>query len=208
MVVYDAEGGRLAARVWLTIWASGHERVAILNGGLNKWRDEAREVTRDPPPAREGAWQPLQTPRNVLGLEDVARFRPHATPGEMPASTLLDARTYQEFMGADVRAKHGGHIPGAVNLPFDAFLEAVSPKQADPNSKEQPYHVWRSPQEIHGILRAACVRPGQPLAVYCQSGGRAAHLQFSLLLMGFADTANYMGSWREYGNRDDVDIEK
>lgn len=208
IVVYDAEGGRQAARVWFTFWAYGHDQVSILNGGYPKWRDEEGRVTRTLHKPAAGTWKPLDRPRGLLSREDLARYRPRPTaPGQPTITTLLDARSYAEYMGQDTRAKLGGHVPGAVNLPYDVLLNAVSPRQKDPNSKDQGYWVWKTPQEIHALLRAACIQKSEPLGAYCQSGVRSAHLVFSLQLMGY-EVSNYYGGWREYGNRDDVTIEK
>ena len=68
--------------------------------------------------------------------------------------------------------------------------------------------MWRAPQEIHATLCLANVDKSFPIAIYDQAGGRSAHLYFTLWLLGFDNIHNYVGGWREYGNRDDVEVEK
>ena len=96
--------------------------------------------------------------------------------------------------------------PGAVNLPWDSLLKPVTAKRPTPEMRG--YFVWREPAEIHALLRAAGITSRQPLAVYDQSGGRAAHVAFALYLMGHSQAVVYSGGWREYGAREDVEIER
>jgi 3-mercaptopyruvate sulfurtransferase SseA len=98
------------------------------------------------------------------------------------------------------------HIPGAVNLPWDSLLKPVTAKRPTPETRG--YFVWREPAEIHTLLRVAGITSRQPLAVYDQSGGRAAHVVFALYLMGHSQAVVYSGGWREYGAREDVEIER
>jgi thiosulfate/3-mercaptopyruvate sulfurtransferase len=207
VVVYDAHGGRLAARIWFTLWAYGHDRVSILEGGYPKWRDESRSVNTDPAPkpSQPGDWQPAAQLRGVCSFDELPQYRAAARPGAFPATMLLDARSYQEYCGTDARGKAGGHIPGAANLPWDSLLKPVAAK--NPTAQLRGFLVFREPAEIHAMLRAAGITARQPLAVYDQSGGRAAHVAFALQLMGYEQTVVYVGGWREYGSREDVEIE-
>jgi thiosulfate/3-mercaptopyruvate sulfurtransferase len=200
VVIYDEEDGRLAARVWFTLHAYGHDGVAILDGGAGKWRNERRAWNAEPTPVVPSAqaFEPLAEPRGVCAFADLAQFRTRVhTLGQLPPTTLLDARSLAEYMGDDARAKHGGHIPGAANIEWSAML-----------SGKERERVWRAPPEIHAILRMAGVDRERRIAVYDQAGGRSAHLYFTLWLMGFDKTSNYVGGWREYGARDDVEIER
>jgi thiosulfate/3-mercaptopyruvate sulfurtransferase len=199
IVIYDQDDGRLAARVWFTLHACGHDKVSILDGGVDKWR-EAKGIWDTQPleNARAGTFEPAATLRGVCALNDLTHYRTRVRAlGKLPPTTLLDARSTPEYMGEEVRGKNGGHIPGAANLEWSAFM----------TGKERS-RVWRSPQEIHAILRLAGVEREQKIAVYDQAGGRSAHVFFTLWLMGFDNACNYVAGWREYGNREDVEIEK
>jgi len=133
------------------------------------------------------------------------RTRVH-TLGSLPPTTLLDARSLPEYTGEDARAKAGGHIPGAANIEWSALL--APPVPALEKGGKEGARLWRSPPEIHALLRMAGVESGQKIAVYDQAGGRSAHLCFTLWLMGFPNVFNYVAGWREYGNKEDVEIEK
>ena len=208
VVVYDAHGGRLAARVWFILWACGHEHASILDGGLRKWRDEKRPLTTDGPPrpSQPGTWRPAQRLRGVCAFSDLGAYRVAPLPGKLPPTVLIDARPNAEYTGVEVRSRHGGHIPGAVNIPWEAMLKPVAAQR--PQGEAKAYYVWREPAEIHAILRAAGIQPGQALAIYDHSGGRAAQVLFTLRLLGYGQVVNYVGGWREYGSRDDVAIER
>jgi thiosulfate/3-mercaptopyruvate sulfurtransferase len=199
VIVYDEDDGRLAARIWFTLHAYGHDHVSILNGGLAKWLQEKRAISKTLPTAEgAGAFEPLRDPRGVCSFLELPRYRVRVqVMGKLPTVTLLDARSRAEYMGDDARAKKAGHIPGAANIPWTAMLAGTE------NAR-----VWRSAPEIHAILRLANVDKTFPIAMYDQAGGRSAHLYFTLWLMGFDNIRNYVAGWREYGNRDDVEIEK
>lgn len=212
VVVYDEEDGRLAARVWFTLQAYGHDGGAILDGGLGKWRSEGRALSGGGGAAGggRGTFEPLAVPRGVCALAELPQFRTRVhTLGKLPPTTLLDARSLAEYMGEDVRAKTGGHIPGAANIEWSALLTAPPARRSEVRNPEpEAWKVWRSPPEIYAILRMAGVEREQRSCVYDQAGGRSAHLYFTLWLMGFEQVSNYVAGWREYGNRSDVEIER
>ncbi|MFH0938314.1 MAG: rhodanese-like domain-containing protein [Planctomycetota bacterium] len=199
VVIYDEDDGRLAARIWFTLHAYGHENVAILNGGASKWKEARGAWTTEAIiKSKPNTFQPAATLRGVCGFAELPQFRIRVhTLGKLPTTTLVDARSPAEYMGEDTRGKLSGHIPGAVNIEWSALLTG-----------SERARVWRSPPEIYAILRLAGIEPGQKIAIYDQAGGRSAHLYFTLWLMGFDKAFNYVAGWREYGNRDDVEIEK
>lgn len=209
IVIYDAHGGRLAARIWFTFYAYGHDHASILNGGLPKWIDEKRAVVKKPSEKRlrNGSWKPAGTLRGVAAIQDLAKYKPETDASGIPYATLVDARTYGEFMGRDNRAKHGGHIPGAVNIPYESLVVEVNALRPDAVGAKT-YPVWKQAPVVHAIVRTAGVVPERPACAYDQSGGRAAHVMFTLMLLGYQDPVVYVGSWREYGNREDVPIER
>lgn len=199
VVVYDEDDGRLAARIWFTFHAHGHEHIAILNGGASKWRAERRGWSSELPPFDgRGTFEPLAAPRNVCAFEDLPRYRMRVQSiGKLPPVALLDARSRAEYQGEDSRDKNGGHIPGAANVPWTSVL-----------SGKDGARVWKSPQEIHALLRVVGVDKNVPIAIYDQAGGRSAHIYFTLWLLGYSDIKNYVGGWRDYGARAEIEIEK
>ena len=199
VVIYDEDDGRLSARIWFTLYARGHEHAAIVDGGIGKWHDERRGMSFDPPPrAAAGTFEPAATLRGACAFEDLPQFRTRGRElGKLPAVSLIDARAMAEYSGEDVRGKIGGHIPGAANIEWSNLL-----------SGHEHIRVWRSPPEIHAILRMAGVERDAKVALYDQAGARSAHLFFTLWLMGFDHASNYVGGWREYSKKDGVEIEK
>ncbi|HYF49169.1 MAG TPA: rhodanese-like domain-containing protein [Planctomycetota bacterium] len=202
VVIYDEDDGRLAARVWFTLYAYGHDKGSILDGGVAKWRDPwkagSRQWFTDAPKKAEGTFEPEEKLRGVVGFDDLSQFKLRVQEfGELPTTTLIDARSQAEYMGEEVRGKAGGHIPGAANIEWSALMKG----------KERE-RVWRSPPEIHAILRVGGIDKAQKIAVYDQAGGRSSHLFFTLWLMGFENIANYTAGWREYGNKDGAEVEK
>ena len=199
VVIYDEDDGRLAARVWFTLHARGHDHVAMLDGGAGKWHDERRAwIPELPPRAAPGTFEPAATLRGAATFDELPQFRTRGTTlGRMPALALIDARAPAEYSGEDVRGKVGGHIPGAANIEWSNLMSGAERSR-----------VWRSPPELHALLRVAGMEKDQKICLYDQAGGRSAHLYFSLWLMGFDHAFNYIGGWREYVKKDGIEIEK
>ena len=93
------------------------------------------------------------------------------------------------------RAKRGGAIPGARHLEWSDAIDAKT-------------HRFKSAYELSKLLQDAGIDPSKPCTTYCQSGGRAAVMAFTLELMGGKDVRNYYKSWAEWGNAADTPIEK
>src|SRR3990172_352719 len=116
VVAYDDLGGLNASRLFFTLDYAGHDKMALLNGGLTSWGAEGRDLSKDAPSLREAVYR--VRPRT----EKVASARWIVANLGKPNLGLVDARSPKEFSGADVRAKRGGHIPGAVNIEWTQNL--------------------------------------------------------------------------------------
>src|SRR5262245_41183127 len=119
VVVYGGKYLSAAARVWWTFRVFGHDRVAVLDGGYPRWRDEGRPVeTGEPRPVRR-AFTARFRPELVVALEDVRRNV--ATHGRQ----VVDARSAGRFAATEPEPRpglRGGHIPGSLNLPYDRLF--------------------------------------------------------------------------------------
>ena len=105
---------------------------------------------------------------------------------------LLDVRRDSEYTGVEVRAKHGGHVPGAVNVLWKDAL--------------RDDWLLKDPEELEQMYIDAGFGPETATVTYCQSGVRAAFTHLVLTALGHDDVRTYDGSWEEWGNRDDVPI--
>lgn len=182
IVLYDDSAIRSAARAWFMLTTSGWAEVAILDGGLAKWRSEARPLAGGATDTTATTPAALHAPRAVRSKADMlANLDTHA-------EQVLDARSADRVYGSGVDPVHGGQngrIPGALNLPFTEVLN--------------PDGTYKAVPELRAAFERAGVDLARPLVGTCGSGVTASVLLFALHLIGKDDTALYDGSWSEWG---------
>ena len=202
VVFYDDIGqNRQAIRgYWLLrLYRFPAGRLHILDGGIEAWRRSGGETTKDPPEAdlADALRKPVtlgdRDDALVAGYDQVLAWsREAAKPGG--PTRILDVRTAAEYVGTDIRARRGGHIPGARQRHFVDLLTDED--------------TFRSVDEMVSLVRASGADPGALRATYCQGGVRAALAWFVLHeLAGFDEVRSYAGSWEEWGNRSDSPID-
>ncbi len=190
VVAYDVRGVVSAARVWWTFRAFGHDAVAVLDGGLRKWRAEGR-------PVESGAGKPAPRvfsarPRPEL-VRDLDAMRANIASH---AAQVLDARSAGRFAGTEPEPRaglRGGHIPGSRNLPYETLY--------------RPDGTLKAPDELGRAVAAAGIDLARPIVTSCGSGVTASVLALALYVLGRRDVAVYDGSWSEWGARSDTPIE-
>src|SRR5688572_26131579 len=182
LVIYDDSAVKTSARAWFICRMHGVEQVAILDGGLGKWRAEGRPLEGGSGAGESGGLTPRQGPGHVRSKADVLA---NVVSGD---EQLLDARGAGRFTGAEPEPRPGmpsGHIPGARNLPFGRMLK--------------PDGTFRDDAGLRAAFAEAGIDLDQPVVTTCGSGVTAAVLLFAMHLLGKDDVALYDGSWSEWG---------
>jgi thiosulfate/3-mercaptopyruvate sulfurtransferase len=191
VVAYDGSGNNLsAARVWWHLKVLGHDRVAVLDGGFQRWRAEGRPVESGEVSRARTTFTSRFRPELVRSFDQV-----RAAVGTASIA-LLDARAAGRFEGRDPEPRpgiRGGHVPGAKNLPYGQVVAG--------DGTVLPL------AELAERFRSAGVDLDKPVILSCGSGVSAAALALALDLLGHRRYAIYDGSWTEWGGRDDAPIE-
>jgi thiosulfate/3-mercaptopyruvate sulfurtransferase len=191
VVVYDANGLSSAARAWWLLRLFGHENVALLDGGLPKWKAEGRPLETAAPAIPHRQFTPRFDPALVRSksaiLDNIASRR----------ELVVDARAAGRFDGTAEETWPGrrrGHIPGSRNLPFDQVTDVKS-------------RQLKTAGELAALFAGAGVTFDKPVVASCGSGVTACALAFAAFLIGHDRVAVYDGSWAEWGLPDGPPIE-
>ena len=183
LVLYDDSDLRSSARAWFMFQAYGYESVAVLDGGLAKWRAEGRAVETgacDP--------RPLLLDEIAALAPDRIRFKRDMLANiKSAAEQVIDARAADRVYGAGVDPVHGGpngRIPGSLNLPFGKVLAADG--------------TFKPAAQLRAAFEEAGLDWERPAIASCGSGMTASVLLFAMHLAGKDDTALYDGSWAEW----------
>ena len=191
LVVYDGSGTNIsAARAWWTFRVFGHERTALLDGGLGRWRAEGRPLERGEVHLPAARFTARLDAGKVRSLADVRANL------ERRAEQIVDMRPAGRFAGVDPEPRaglRGGHIPGSLSLPHQELVAADG--------------TLLPPDALRRRLAAAGIDPARPVVATCGSGTSACTLALALHLLGGPDTAVYDGAWTEWGGRTDTPIE-
>jgi thiosulfate/3-mercaptopyruvate sulfurtransferase len=190
LVIYDGSGLNLsAARVWWMFRVFGHERVAVLDGGILKWRSEGRplESGRATPPRGR-----FQARLDRTQVRDLAAVRDALARG---SEQVVDLRSTGRFTGAEPEPRaglRGGHMPGSINLPLQDLVARDG--------------TVLPPDQLRRRIEAAGIDLRKAVIASCGSGTSACALIHALHLLGDDRVSLYDGSWTEWGGRDDTPI--
>lgn len=191
VVFYDQNSTMWASRGWWMLRLFGHDRAAVLDGGLPKWQRENRPTESGAPPdAAPASFRPDFRATRLRGIGDVLA---NVASGQ---ELVLDARGAPRFHGQVPELRPGlraGHIPGSRNVPYSELLATdgtLLPAEA-----------------LRDRLTAAGVDGSRPVITTCGSGVSATLITLALSLAGLPEGAVYDGSWTEWGGRPDTPLE-
>jgi len=187
VVVYDGAGLFSAARIWWMLRVMGHDRAAVLDGGLPKWKAEGRALETG-----DAAPKPAQFHSHPVAGQ-VKSFRD--MQAALGKTQILDARSNPRFTGAEKEPRPGvrsGHMPGAVNVHYRAVLNADGTLKND--------------DELRKLFAEIGVDLRGPIITSCGSGVTASILMLALAKLGAPQTSLYDGSWTEWGGRPEAEV--
>jgi thiosulfate/3-mercaptopyruvate sulfurtransferase len=174
------------------------DQVVLMNGGRKKWLAEDGQVTKERPTYNRTTFRVKATDESIRTYLDAMKRR----PGQKH-SVLVDVRSPAEFTGEitappeypNEHAQRGGHIPGAVNIPWSQAVRDDG--------------TFKSPEELRTLYSGRGVTADKEIVTYCRIGERSSFSWFILkYLLGYTDVKNYDGSWTEWGNMVKNPIEK
>ncbi|GAC1480367.1 MAG: sulfurtransferase [Candidatus Dormibacteria bacterium] len=198
IVVYGDNNNWFAAWFVWNLKYFGHADARLMNGGRKKWEQEGRELVTEVPAPKAANYKAGEPDRSIRALRDEVL----SELGQAGVA-LVDVRSPKEFSGELLApenlpqegAQRGGHIPGAVNVPWaQAVQEDGSFKPVD---------------ELKSLYESKGVTPDKAVIAYCRIGERSSHTWFVLqYLLGYPNVRNYDGSWTEWGSLIGAPIER
>mmetsp|Transcript_8039 Transcript_8039/g.13371 ORF Transcript_8039/g.13371 Transcript_8039/m.13371 type:complete len:329 (-) Transcript_8039:144-1130(-) len=193
VVVYGKKGAVSAARIWWMFHLFGHEKVSILNGGLDAWKAE-----NGPTEVGTITTQPINSEfKAELNPNYVVTWQQVLSIVESGAAQIVDARSQARFLSQAPEPRPGlprGHIPGSLCVPFTALVD------------EGDSTRFKTANELKDVFMDAGVVLGSNVVLTCGSGMTACVLYFTLHLLGIDmnKLALYDGSWTEWASNTDL----
>jgi len=182
VVVYDQDSGMYASRLWWMLRWMGHDRAALVDGGLARWLAGNRPTRAGRERRQPRVFQPKPRPGMVVDSSEVAALLDRSD------SRLLDGRAPDRFRGEnEILDAKAGHIPGAANHFFKWNLKEDNTFQSTEALREQ------FDQSLGGI-------PPDRVVSYCGSGVTACHNLLAMEHVGLKGARLYAGSWSEWSS--------
>ncbi|MER3474364.1 MAG: sulfurtransferase [Armatimonadota bacterium] len=197
VVLYGDNNNWFAAYAFWLFTIYGHEKLYLMDGGRKKWLAENRPLTTERPSYPRTQYRAKEPNLSIRAFS--AQILPNLNN---PQYALVDVRSPAEFTGEVIAppgmtetAQRGGHIPGAVNIPWSQAVNEDG--------------TFKSVEELRALYESRGVTPDKHVIAYCRIGERSSHTWFVLrYLLGYPDVRNYDGSWTEWGNLVGAPIER
>ena len=191
VIVYDGDGLFSAARVWWMFRVFGFADIAVLDGGLPKWKEEGFQVSNRTKSVQNYHFTARQNSLMISNLKDVLEASLKGT------AQIIDARAPERFLGTAPEPRPGlqsGHIPGAINICFSELLNEDRTLKAN--------------LDLKNIFDSSGIDLDKAIITSCGSGVTAAILNLALEKLGAKKVSLYDGSWCEWGSKKNLDVEK
>jgi len=197
IVLYGDNNNWFAAYAFWLLRMYGHEDLKLMDGGRIKWVAEGRPLTKEVQSRARTSYRARETQENLRAFRDFVQ----QSVGRNDR-VLVDVRSPAEFTGEILAppglsetAQRGGHIPGAINIPWSQAVREDG--------------SFKSPDELRALYQAKGVTPDKEAIAYCRIGERSSHTWFVLkYLLGYDRVRNYDGSWTEWGSMIGAPIER
>ena len=195
VLIYDDSAIFSSARVWFMFRYFGHDKVQVIDGGLNAWKAAGGALETGDAISRERGDFMAEDPLDNDGLLSVHALKKLVDkPIDDRNRHILDARSADRFYGRAAEPRRGlasGHMPGAINIPFTDLLDAESGKMKPVDALKDVF---------------ADLSDDKAIVTTCGSGVTACALILGLNMIGRIDAALYDGSWTEWGSREDCPV--
>jgi thiosulfate/3-mercaptopyruvate sulfurtransferase len=198
LILYGDFNNWFAAFAFWVFKYYGYNDVRIMNGGRKKWLEEDRPLSKDVPKYPIGNFKTAEPDNSIRVFLNYVRDS--IGSGQ---KVLIDVRSPKEFTGEILappeypteHAQRGGHIPGAVNIPWSQAVNEDG--------------TFKSTEELKKLYESKGISSNNEVIAYCRIGERSSHTWFVLkYLLGYPNVKNYDGSWTEWGNMINNPIEK
>lgn len=192
IVIYGDSNGLAAARTYFTLDYLGHgDRAALLDGGLEKWKAEKRQLETQSLKPESARFTPRLRTEVVAELDAMRDLSWMASNVAESSAAIIDARPEEQYVGA--ANARSGHIPGASNVFWMQHLTNATDLTMKPAT------------ELKKLYEAVGLKPGQQAITYCNTGIQASHAYFTLKYLGY-DVKMYDGSFSEWSKAEGAPV--
>src|ERR687888_660964 len=205
LILYGDFNNWFAAFAFWVFKYYGYKDVRLMNGGRKKWLQEDRPLSKEiPSNYPKGNFKASEPDNNIRVFLNQVKEALEDANKKVRGIKMVDVRSPKEFTGEILappeypteHAQRGGHIPSAVNIPW---AQAVNDNDG----------TFKSVDELRKLYESKDITPDKEVIAYCRIGERSSHTWFVLkYLLGYPNVKNYDGSWTEWGNMINNEIER